>query len=100
MTEEEFKKAMGKTVVFIAIMIIILVGLGVVIFNKSGKETSIFESESAKETFENRVNEVNANNSPKEELTSEENTEPTEEQETLEMQEETTEPETQPEENV
>ena len=75
MTEEEFKKAMGKTIIFIVIMIIILIGLGVFIFNKSGKETSIFESESAKEAFEKKVDEVNAENLPKEEINIEENPE-------------------------
>lgn len=59
MTEEEFKKAMTKTVIFIVIMIILLIVIGILVFNKSGKSTTIFESEEQKSSYENTVNEIN-----------------------------------------
>lgn len=62
MTEEEFKKAMTKTIVFIVIMIILFIVVAILVFNKSGKSTSIFENDKQKSSYENNVNEVNSYN--------------------------------------
>ena len=43
MTEEEFKKAMTKVVRFIVAMLVILVVIGIVVFNNFGKKSSIFD---------------------------------------------------------
>ena len=62
MSEEEFKKAMKKTIIFILIMIVVLVILGFVVFNKSGKDTSIFENEEQKSTYQKEVEKINSSN--------------------------------------
>ena len=41
-------------------MLVILIILGIIVFNTSNKESSIFSSASQKETFENDVNKNNA----------------------------------------
>jgi cbb3-type cytochrome oxidase subunit 3 len=68
MTEEEFKKAMTKTIIFIIIMIILLIAIAVLVFNKSGKSTSIFESDEQKASYENTVNEINSYNISEEQV--------------------------------
>ena len=60
MTEEEFKKVMTKTVCFIVIALIILIVIGIFVFNKSGKTTSVFESEEELNNYKGKVQEVNS----------------------------------------
>ena len=62
MTEEEFKKAMGKTIFFVVIALIILIIIGILVFNNSGKSTSIFRSEKDFENYKKKVEEVNSYN--------------------------------------
>lgn len=62
MTEEEFKKAMTKTIIFIVIMIIILVIILIFVFNKSGKSTSIFKNNSEKTAYNKALETSNSQN--------------------------------------
>lgn len=85
MTEEEFKKAMTKTIVFIVVMIIVLVVILIFVFNKTGKSTSIFKNDSEKETYNKDLEASNFQNISNEdvekitnsgEISNETNTEP------------------------
>ena len=67
MTEEEFKKAMGKTIFFIVIALIVLVVIGVLVFNQSGKTASIFGSQKEADEYHQKVNEMNSYNITEEE---------------------------------
>ena len=60
MTEEEFKKAMTKTIIFIVTMIIILIVVAVLVFNKSGKSTSIFKNDAEKVNYNKAIEEMNS----------------------------------------
>ena len=62
MTEEEFKNTMGKIIIFIVIALIILVIIGVLVFNKSGKSLSIFSNEKEKNSYKKSVQEANSSN--------------------------------------
>ena len=88
MTEEEFKKAMTKVVIFIVIALIILIVLGIIVFNKSGKSTSIFESEKLKKDYTSKVQELNSNNITEEDAEKLENSEEFQENEPSENVEE------------
>lgn len=67
MTEDEFKKTMGKTIMFIVIALIILVIIGILVFNKSGKTFSIFSNEKEKASYKKSVQEINFSNTTIEE---------------------------------
>ena len=47
---------MTKTVIFIVIMLILLVVIGIFIFNKSGKSVSVFSDEAQKSSYQNTLN--------------------------------------------
>ena len=68
MTEEEFKKAMSKVIGFIVVALIILVIIGVIVFNTAGKQTSIFGSKQEAESYKKRVQEENSYNLTEEEV--------------------------------
>ena len=67
MTEDEFKKTMGKIIIFIVISLIVLVIIGILVFNKSGKSLSIFSSEEEKKSYKKNVQEINSSNTTVEE---------------------------------
>ena len=62
MTEEEFKKAMGKIICFVIIALVILIIIGILVFNTSGKSTSIFGNKEDLENYKKKVEEVNSYN--------------------------------------
>ena len=68
MTEEEFKKAMTKVIRFIIAMLVILVIVGIVVFNNFGKKSSIFENEEALNDYKKKVQETNSHNITGEEV--------------------------------
>lgn len=73
MTEEEFKKTMTKLICFIVVALIILVVLGIIVFNQSGKTKSIFENSKQLDDYKKKVEEVNSHNITEEEASSLEN---------------------------
>lgn len=58
MTEEEFKKVMTKTICFIVIALVLLIIIGIFVFNQSGKTTSIFSSQQEVDAYKKKVEEV------------------------------------------
>ena len=57
MTEQEFRKAMTKVIVFIIFVIIILIGLGIFVFGKTDNSKSVFKSEDKKNDYKQLVEE-------------------------------------------
>lgn len=53
MTDEEFKKAMTKIFIIVGIALVLMIVLSIVVFNQSGKSTTVFENEKQKENYEN-----------------------------------------------
>ena len=43
MTDEEFKNAMNKIIIFVTIVLVLMIILGIIIFNTFGKSTTIFK---------------------------------------------------------
>lgn len=68
MTEEEFKKTMAKVIGFIVVAIIMLVIIGIIVFNQAGKTKSIFESQAEKDNYKKRVEKTNSHNITEEEV--------------------------------
>lgn len=60
MTEEEFKKTMIKVVVIAGISLIVLVIIGFVVFYQPEKSTSIFKDQSEKDSYQNKVEQLNS----------------------------------------
>lgn len=90
MTDEEFKKAMTKLVWFIIIALIILVVVGVVVFNKSGRKTSLFSNDKEVEEYKKKVNETSSYNITEEDVEKlENNSEEVKEEEAPENSEQT-----------
>ena len=58
MTEEKFRKSLIITVVLTIISLILIIVLGVFVFNDSGKKLSIFESENQKSAYKMKVKEA------------------------------------------
>lgn len=73
MTEEELKKAMGKVIIVSAIVLVIMIILGIVVFNDFGKSTTIFENENQKAEFENLISDKGNENITKNEIAELEN---------------------------
>ena len=82
MTEEEFKKTMTKVFSFIVIAMIILVIIGIVVFNQSGKTTSIFGSKSEIDSYNKKVKDINPHSITEEEIKELENSSEFQENET------------------
>lgn len=62
MTDEEFKKAMIKIFIIVAIILVIMIILSVIIFNKFGKNPTIFENDEQKAKYEKVLEEKNEEN--------------------------------------
>lgn len=62
MTDEEFKKAMIKIFIIVAIILVIMIILSVIIFNKFGKNSTIFENDEQKAKYEKVLEEKNEEN--------------------------------------
>lgn len=59
MLDEELKKAMIKIFVVVAIILLIMIILSVIIFNKFGKNPTVFENDEQKERYEKILEEKN-----------------------------------------
>lgn len=68
MTEEEFKKVMTKVIAFIVIALIILIIIGILVFNKSGKTLSIFSNQKEIDDYKKKVQEINSDEIIEEEI--------------------------------
>ena len=68
MTEEEFKKVMTRIIIFVVIALIILVVIGVLVFNKSEKSASIFKNENDLNSYKKKVEEINSSNITEEDI--------------------------------
>lgn len=55
MTDEEFKNAMNKIIIFVTIVLVLMIILGIIIFNTFGKSTTIFKNPEQKENYENAI---------------------------------------------
>lgn len=55
MTDEEFKKAMNKIIIFVTIVLVLMIIFGIIIFNTFGKSTTIFKNQEQKENYENAI---------------------------------------------
>lgn len=62
MTEEEFKKVMTKTIIFIVMALIILIVIGIFVLNKSGRDLSIFSNQKEIDDYKKKVEEIHSKN--------------------------------------
>jgi len=91
MTEEEFKRFMKKIVLLVIAITLIVIVMGFVVFNKFGKETSIFSSQAEIDSYKKKVQEANSREITEKDLEKLEKSEEFEENEkTSETKEETT----------